>query len=616
MNRRIWFVSLYVSLMTLGLLLTASPAAAQFDTPSRQFHEKTTFRLEGRHLAVACESCHLNGVFRGTPRTCMECHWTRRQDDRFRLALGSQCEQCHTPVSWTSTRFDHGAATGVALGGAHRQLACQACHKNNNFKATNANCVTCHLKDYQRTTNPNHAAGGFPTTCETCHRAGDTSFSQARFDHQAAFPLVGTHLQQVCAACHVNNIYKGTSRDCVGCHRVDYNRTTTPAHAAAGFSTSCDTCHRATDASFKGATFNHAATFALVGVHAQQACATCHKNNLYKGTARDCVGCHRTDYDRTTSPAHAASGMSTVCEGCHRATDPSFRGSTFNHASTFALVGTHAQIACAQCHVNNVFRGTARDCVGCHRTDYNRTTSPNHAAAGYSTTCEQCHRATDTTFKGATFNHAATFALVGVHAQQACAACHINNVYKGTSRDCVGCHRVVYDRTTSPPHAAAGFSTACETCHRATDASFKGATFNHAATFALVGVHAQQACTACHINNVYKGTSRDCVGCHRTKYDRTTAPNHASSGFGTTCETCHRATDSSWTQGTFNHRFPITSGKHRFACAQCHTTPSYQVFTCLTCHGKADMDSKHRNRNGYRYDSLTCYGCHPTGRAG
>ena len=54
----------------------------------------------------------------------------------------------------------------------------------------------------------------------------------------------------------------------------------------------------------------------------------------------------------------------------------------------------------------------------------------------------------------------------------------------------------------------------------------------------------------------------------------------------------------------------------QFACAQCHTTPSYQVFTCLTCHGKADMDSKHRNRNGYRYDSLTCYGCHPTGRAG
>jgi hypothetical protein len=26
------------------------------------------------------------------------------------------------------------------------------------------------------------------------------------------------------------------------------------------------------------------------------------------------------------------------------------------------------------------------------------------------------------------------------------------------------------------------------------------------------------------------------------------------------------------------------------------------------------MDDKHRNRNGYRYDSLACYQCHPNGR--
>jgi hypothetical protein len=190
-------------------------------------------------------------------------------------------------------------------------------------------------------------------------------------------------------------------------------------------------------------------------------------------------------------------------------------------------------------------------------------------------------------------------------------------VYKGTARDCVGCHRAQYDRTTSPPHAAAGYSTACDTCHRATDPSFRGATFNHS-TFALVGVHAQQACAACHVNNVFKGTARDCVGCHRTNFDRTTSPNHAAAGFPTTCDSCHRATDSTWAQGTFNHtRFPITSGKHKAACTACHTNPaSYQSFTCLTCHehSQSAMDSKHRGRNGYRYDSLACYSCHPTGR--
>lgn len=535
----------FIALLAVGVLFGAArPAAAQFDTPNRQFHEKTMFRLEGRHRAVACEQCHLNNVYKGTPTQCQDCHWIRRQDDRFRLQLGTQCAQCHTPTSWTPARFDHGAITGLSLTGAHSQIACQSCHKGADFRQANSACVSCHLQDYQRATEPNHVAAGFPTACETCHRLSDASFSQARFNHAGTFPLQGVHAQQVCAACHTANVYRGTPRDCIGCHRVDYNKTTSPAHAAAGFPTTCDSCHKYTDASFRGAAFNHASVFALQGVHAQQACAACHVNNVYRGTPRDCVGCHRANYDRTTAPAHAAAGFSTACEGCHRATDASFgSGSGFNHASTFPLVGRHAATACASCHIANVFRGTPRDCVGCHRNEYNRTTAPAHAAAGFPTTCDTCHRASDASFRGVTFNHSVFFALQGVHAQQACARCHVGNVYRGTARDCQGCHRTLYDRTTSPVHTAAGFPL--------------------------------------------------------------------------TCDSCHRATDTAWNQGRFTHRFPITSGRHKAACSVCHTNPaSYQTFSCLTCHehNKADMDSKHRNRNGYRYDSLACYGCHPTGR--
>ena len=270
------------------------------------------------------------------------------------------------------------------------------------------------------------------------------------------------------------------------------------------------------------------------------------------------------------------------------------------------------------CHVNNVYRGTARECFGCHRTDYERTTTPPHAASGFPTACESCHRATDSSFRGATFNHATVFPLVGQHAQQTCVACHVNNVYRGTARECVGCHRAQYDRTTTPPHAASGFSTNCESCHRASDSSFRGATFNHTTIFPLLGTHAQIACVACHTNNVYRGTARECVGCHRTQYDRTTAPVHTAAGFPVTCENCHRGTDSSWTQGTFTHRFPIASGRHEAPCATCHTNPSsFQTFSCLTCHehSQSEMDKEHRNINGYRYDSLACYGCHPTGRS-
>ena len=41
------------------------------------------------------------------------------------------------------------------------------------------------------------------------------------------------------------------------------------------------------------------------------------------------------------------------------------------------------------------------------------------------------------------------------------------------------------------------------------------------------GVHATQACATCHKNNVYKGTPRDCVGCHQPNYNATRNPNHA-----------------------------------------------------------------------------------------
>jgi hypothetical protein len=127
------------------------------------------------------------------------------------------------------------------------------------------------------------------------------------------------------------------------------------------------------------------------------------------------------------------------------------------------------------------------------------------------------------------------------------------------------------------------------------------------------------ACSSCHINNVFRGTPRECYPCHRTQYERTTNPNHITAGFPTGCETCHRAADTSWTQGRFSHTwFPITSGPHsNRACSACHNNPSnFTVFTCLTCHERTRTDNQHRERQGYRYESAACYACHPNGRAG
>ena len=112
----------------------------------------------------------------------------------------------------------------------------------------------------------------------------------------------------------------------------------------------------------------------------------------------------------------------------------------------------------------------------------------------------------------------------------------------------------------------------------------------------------------------YRGTARTCVGCHQAQYNATRNPNHGQVGYGTSCDTCHRPTDTSWQQGSFNHtRFPLR-GQHNVSCAQCHTGGNYPAFSCTVCHDRGETDKEHRGRSGYTYDSRACYSCHPNGR--
>ena len=92
--------------------------------------------------------------------------------------------------------------------------------------------------DYARTTNPNHVASGFPTTCESCHST--SAWRPANFDHaKTRFPLTGAHTRVDCASCHAGGRYAGTPTACSSCHQADYAGTTNPNHQAAGFPTNC-----------------------------------------------------------------------------------------------------------------------------------------------------------------------------------------------------------------------------------------------------------------------------------------------------------------------------------------------------------------------------------------
>ncbi len=69
---------------------------------------------------------------------------------------------------------------------------CTDCHVNNNYNTQQHACVICHLTDYQGTTNPAHAAAGFPQQCDLCHDT--TTWTDSTFNHNnTAFPLTGSH---------------------------------------------------------------------------------------------------------------------------------------------------------------------------------------------------------------------------------------------------------------------------------------------------------------------------------------------------------------------------------------------------------------------------------------
>ncbi|MCK6684659.1 MAG: hypothetical protein L6R30_19840, partial [Thermoanaerobaculia bacterium] len=320
-------------------------------TPNRSFHKTRSFPLEGKHVNVPCSSCHLSGVFKGTPTRCYDCHWIRRKDDRFQTRLGTDCETCHIPSSWRSVIWNHASATGFALSGSHASLRCETCHVDGRFDGARPECYSCHKKDFEATRSPNHASAGFPTDCRLCHGSGTASWGGGTFTH-SRWTLQGNHAAAACVACHQDGRFAGLPRDCYSCHQRDFNSATNPNHLMTGFSRTCETCHKVTDANWKQGKFTHT-KWALQGNHATQVCTACHRNNVFAGTPQDCYSCHQKDYTAAANPNHLAAGFPQACETCHKVSDASWKQGKFTHTK-WALQGNHATQVCTACHRNNV----------------------------------------------------------------------------------------------------------------------------------------------------------------------------------------------------------------------------------------------------------------------
>ena len=254
---------------------TANWTSSTFD------HSKTSFPLTGAHVSVGCAQCHTNNNFTTLPKDCYGCHqadFTKTTNPNHVTGnFPTTCATCHSTSSWTGASFDH-SKTSFPLTGAHASVPCAQCHTNNNYTTLPTACYGCHQKDFTGTTNPNHVSSGFPTDCTLCHST--SNWTSSTFNHASVFPLTGLHATIACATCHTNNNYTTLATDCYSCHKADYNGTNNPSHVAAGFPTTCATCHSTTD--WTGATFNHNTTaFPLTGFHTTVACAACHTNNNY-----------------------------------------------------------------------------------------------------------------------------------------------------------------------------------------------------------------------------------------------------------------------------------------------------------------------------------------------
>jgi len=384
------------------------------------------------------------------------------------------------------------------------------------------------------------------------------------------------------------------------------------------FDFDCEECHSTENwkIDFKEFVFDHSETsFELIGQHKILNCQSCHQTLKFSQVKSQCFECH-TDIHQNT--------VSQSCEQCH--TNDSWLVNNINdihQMGRFPLIGAHKLADCKEGHAsanNLMFEIIGIECIDCHIIDYQSAKSPDHITADFSKNCQECHQVSDLQWSNANITHD-FFPLTGGHNISNCFDCHSQNSFEGLTQDCYTCHQDDFNTTTDPNHVSALFPTDCIQCHT-TNPGWRLASFKeHDNFFQLLGAHKliENDCAKCHTNG-YANTPNQCYDCHNANYENTTNPVHQSTGFGTDCESCHNSI--AWIPANFDHDnqfFPIYSGKHNNEwdeCSDCHTnSANYQVFECITCHehNQSEMDDKHKEINGYVYESTACLACHPTG---
>ena len=267
-------------------------------------HNKTDYKLDGKHLIVNCKSCH-KGKFTDPLKfdRCTSCHNDYHKGQFVKSGVAPDCSQCHNIngfnlFSFTAEQHNTGA---FPLKGAHLAIPCYECHKKQekwSFREIGIKCSDCHADIHKSFIQSKYYPGG---ECKICHT--ESRWAAITFDHATTgYALTGSHQQQECRECHfvkdqegrISQKFSGLSKECGACHTDSHNNQ----FAKAGV-TKCEDCHETMN--WKASRFNHNnAAFKLDGKHINVSCEKCHKKQLegnafyvkYKLKEFKCESCH------------------------------------------------------------------------------------------------------------------------------------------------------------------------------------------------------------------------------------------------------------------------------------------------------------------------------------
>ncbi len=499
--------------------------------------------------------------------------------------------------------------------------------------------------------------------------------------------------EQDCEICH-----EGKTRGfapCAKCHKEipAEMRTKSGLHGRLKEAGDCGRCHAehrgpgaslVTEAAFRLAGYkgreaykHEGLRFELVGAHTKLACAKCHKQSKlpllpegkkrFLGLGQDCASCHRDPHKGKQGDDCAS------CHGQERAFD---QVATFAHSKKFPLVAGHAGLACAKCHKNlkdrsneEIRRETGQSCADCHE-DPHRTggKSLQFVTKG---NCRLCHdtESFQKPLLGTKDHKEFGPALLGVHGEKDCAACHpggkgetypqrmrgltaelrpeimsevlAEGLVPKDPKNCAACHLAPHTKAFLAGQGMGVPEASCAGCHEAAARSFArpearmDGAIHAKGGVPLGGAHAKLGCEDCHRRAAGTKEGRDvlavfaafdrrfpgremgaCRSCHEDSHQGDFAKGPFAKA---ECSSCH--SDERFAPSLFDTelhtktKFALTGAHEALACMACHKEErkvgGRRVHRFAGLQGRCA--SCHADPHGERLRTTDCASCHGTG---